>query len=80
MTDPMLFGICMTIQYLLLFKLRLRVLRKSVGLTLTGVAVAAFFRVPVMDEVPFIVMLTLMTSGLGLLFGRDYSDKQEGKS
>ena len=80
MTDPMLFGVCMTIQYLLVFKLRPRVLRKSVGLALSGVGVAAFFRAPIFDDAPFIMVLTLMTSGIGLLFGRDHSEREEGQS
>ncbi|GEM_PF-1904450 len=80
MTDPMLFGVCMTIQYLLVFKLRPRVLRKAAGLALSGAGVAAFFRAPILTDASLIVVLTLMTSGVGLLFGRDYSDRQEGQS
>lgn len=80
MTDPMLFGICMTIQYLLVFKLRPRVLRKSVGLALSGVGVAAFFRAPIFADAPLILVLTVVTTGLGLLFGRGYSEIEEGQS
>lgn len=79
MTSPMLFGLCMTIHYILVFKLRPMFLRRWTGLILTGIGVAAYCRVFDIGDARLIAVLASVSSGLTLLFGRDPFYSQGGE-
>ncbi|RAU49381.1 hypothetical protein DBY65_001700 [Pseudomonas sp. RIT412] len=76
----MLFGVCMTVHWLLVFKLKPCMVRKCVGLVFICIGAFALFKLSDYSEAQFTVLVALTSSGLALLFGRDRSRKAEGES